>query len=71
MLTDQPQNKFLSFTSVRRQCRIRVNKRRIVIDRTSAAWLGWVVLALLAIPLVVLSLFFFAAMVVLLAVARL
>ena len=40
-----------------------LNKRRIVIDVTRAGWVGWVLLALLAIPLLLL-LFFFAAILI-------
>ncbi len=40
-----------------------LNKRRIVIDITRAGWIGWVLLALLAVPLLLL-LFFFAAILI-------
>ena len=40
-----------------------LNKRRIVIDVTRAGWIGWVLLVLLAVPLLLL-LFVFAAILI-------
>jgi hypothetical protein len=40
-----------------------LNKRRIVIDVGRGGWTGWVLLALMAVPLVLL-LFFFAAILI-------
>ena len=45
-----------------------MNTRRIVIDLKPAGWLGWLLLALLAIPLLVLFFFFITVALVLVAV---
>lgn len=45
-----------------------MNQRRVVIDLKPAGWLGWLMVALLAVPLLVLAFFFVAFAAVLLAV---
>jgi len=45
-----------------------MSKRRVVIDLSCVGWLGWLAFGLLALPLLILSLFFFAAMLTLISV---